>query len=207
MKLPSRVEAERLLVEAAARNPGPWEAHSRNVALAAKSLAEKLEHLDSETAYIFGLLHDIGRQEGVTGMRHTLDGYRFLQGLAYDDVARICLTHSFPLQNVDAIFGHWDVSQEDYDWLRSYLHGLEYNDYDRLLQLCDCLALPEGIVLLEKRMVDVALRHGVNDHTVPKWQAYCDLRAYFEAQLAVPMYAVLPRVVETTFGLADELSP
>ena len=33
-----------------------------------------------------GLLHDIGRREGVTGMRHTLDGYRYLLEQGFDDV-------------------------------------------------------------------------------------------------------------------------
>jgi HD superfamily phosphohydrolase YqeK len=71
MKIPTLSEAEKLLEEAEQRNPGPWVAHSRNVALAAKSIAEHHPDLAAETAFIFGLLHDIGWQEGVTKMRHT----------------------------------------------------------------------------------------------------------------------------------------
>jgi HD superfamily phosphodiesterase len=73
MKIPTLDVAERLLKEAETRNPGPWVAHSKNVALAAKCIAEH-SNLDAEAAYIMGLLHDIGRREGITKMRHTLDG-------------------------------------------------------------------------------------------------------------------------------------
>ena len=83
MKVPSAEQAEQLLAEAETRNPGPWVAHSRNVALAARCIAEHCPELDADVAYTLGLLHDIGRQEGVTGMRHTLDGYTFLQDLGF----------------------------------------------------------------------------------------------------------------------------
>ena len=202
MKLPSLEQAEHLLLEAERRNPGRWVAHSRNVALAARCLAEPHPDLDPEAAYVMGLLHDVGRQEGVTGMRHTLDGYNFLTNLGYDDAARICMTHSFPVQDARAIFGYGeDVTEEEFAFVESYLSSLTYTDYDRLLQLCDCLALASGLCLLEKRMIDVALRHGLNDYTVPKWQAYLDIQKRFEASLNRSIYTLLPGVVETTFGL------
>ncbi len=202
MKIPTRAEAERLLSEAEARNPTPWVTHSRYVALAAEKIAKHHPALDAEAAYILGLLHDIGRQEGVTNMRHTLDGYTFLQGLGYDDAARICLTHSFPVQNVNAIFGFWDCSAEELAFVEGYLNHLDYTDYDRLLQLCDALALPTGLCLLEKRCLDVALRHGVNDYSVAKWKAYLELQQRFEDITGQSIYRLLPGVVETTFGFA-----
>lgn len=47
--------------------------------------------------------------------------------------------------------------------------------------LCDCLALPTGFCLIEKRLVDIALRHGFNDYTLEKWRAFFAIRARFEA--------------------------
>ena len=200
MNIPDLAEAEQLLAEAEARNPGPWVAHSRYVALAARNIAEVHPDLDAEAAYILGLLHDIGRQEGVTDNRHMLDGYTFLGRLGYLDAARICLTHSFPLQDVRATGGRWDCSDEEFSFVKTSLHGLEYDDYDRLLQLCDALALPSGFVLIEKRLLDVSLRYGVNSFTVAKWQAFLNLQAYFEKAIGGSIYRVLPGVVETTFG-------
>ncbi len=200
MKIPTLADAERLLDEAEARNPGPWVAHSRYVALAAKNIAARHPELDADTAYILGLLHDIGRQEGVTANRHILDGYTFFNDLGYPDAARICLTHSFPLQNVHAASGHWDCSAEELEFVERTLMGLSYTPYDRLIQLCDALALPEGICLLEKCCMDVALRYGVNDLTVAKWQATFAAQKEMEAAIGGSIYRVLPGVVETTFG-------
>jgi putative nucleotidyltransferase with HDIG domain len=199
MKIPTVEEAEQLLTEAEQRNPGPWVAHSRNVALAAKCIAEH-SNLDAEAAYVMGLLHDIGRREGITKMRHTLDGFRFLQSLGFDDAARICITHSFVLKNMDAHEGRWDCSSKELTFIADFVNATEFDDYDKLFQLCDALALAEGICLLEKRIVNVALRVGVNSQTVEKWKALFEVQNYFEQKIGQSIYKVLPGVVETTFG-------
>ena len=54
------------LEDAERRNPGAWVPHSINVAKAARIFAEALGSIDPESAYICGLLHDIGRREGVS---------------------------------------------------------------------------------------------------------------------------------------------
>ncbi len=169
------------------------------MALAAKCIAQHA-NLDPETAFILGLLHDLGRREGVSGMRHILDGYTFLKNLDYDDAARICLTHSFPIKDIRSYSGHMDVSKDEEIFIQAFVNDLEYDDYDMLLQLCDCLALPEGICLMEKRMVDVVLRLGMNNYTLDKWKAWFEIKTYFENKKGKSLYAVLPGVVETTFG-------
>ena len=126
MKIPSLEQAQQLLTEAGARNPGPWIAHSRHVADAARRIAERVPGMDGEAAYIAGLLHDIGRREGVTGMRHVLDGYRYLSGLGYEDAARISITHSFANGDIREIFGEWDCDAEELAFIRSYLAGIEF---------------------------------------------------------------------------------
>lgn len=200
IKLPSLQQAEALLAEAEKLNPGPWVAHSRNVASAAKYIAEQHPTLDSDKAFILGLLHDIGRREGVTGMRHALDGYTFLNNLGYPDAARICLTHSFPYQSI-MTSSDWDVTEEALEFVQNYIGTVTYDDYDKLLQLCDCVALSEGFCLLEVRIVDVALRYGVNDYSVKKWRAFMNLKTYFEGAIGDSIYTLLPGVIETTFGL------
>lgn len=39
-----------------------------------------------------------------------------------------------------------------------YLSNVEYNEYDKLIQLCDILPLPTGYCLLDKLMIDIAIR-------------------------------------------------
>ena len=110
MKIPTKQQAEEFLEEGARLNPGPWIAHSKNVALAAKSIAEAAG-LDPQIAYILGLLHDIGRRYGMSYMKHSTDGYHFMMEHGFEDVARICLSHSFACKDINTYVGKWDVHE------------------------------------------------------------------------------------------------
>lgn len=199
-EVPSLEEARKILKESECLNPGPWVMHSIYVGKCAALIAEHIE-LDKDSAYVLGMLHDIGRRFGKTNMRHVIDGYEFLTELGYPAAARISMTHSFPYKYVNAIFGKWDCTYDEHEFAANYINNIEYNDYDRLIQLCDALALPEGYCLLEKRMMDVALRHGVNEYTVEKWKATFNIQRYFEEKIGKSIYSVLPGVVENTFGI------
>ncbi len=202
MKIPSLQQAENFIQQAKSRNPGPWVDHSYYVAQAARAIAEHHPRLDPEAAFILGYLHDIGRQVGVTDMRHALDGYNFLGEKGFDNAARICLTHSFPLKGIHSVAGKWDCSAHELEFVDEYITHLEFDDYDRLIQLCDALALPSGFCLIEKRLLDVALRHGVTEHSVPRWKAFLSLQQYFEQTIGRSVYKILPGVVENTFGFS-----
>jgi hypothetical protein len=82
------------------------------------------------------------------------------------------------------------------------LEHIAYSECDRLVQLCDALALPTGPVLMEKRLVDVALRWGWNELTIPKWRAFLTLQEEFSQAIGTPVYDLLPGTIETTFGLS-----
>jgi len=199
MKIPDRDTAKKFLMEAERLNPGNWVPHSLFAAQAAEAIAKVHPSLDSEVAYVLGCLHDIGRREGVTYMRHSLDGYRFLQQQGYDDAARICITHTFWLNGLKEYPGKWDCSPAEINFLQSYVASIEYNEYDSLIQLCDCLALPSGFCLLEKRLVDVALRYGTSEYTTAKWRLLFENRVNFEQQIGESIYDLLPGVRENTF--------
>jgi hypothetical protein len=203
-RLPTLETAEAYLSEGEQLNPGPWVAHSRHVAQAARLIARQHPSLDPDSAYTLGLLHDIGRRFGKAEMRHILDGYNFLHAEGYEDAAQICLTHSFPKKDVRVAAGKWDCSEEELRFVIDYLAVVEYTAYDALIQLCDCLALPDGFCLLEKRFVDVALRYGTNEHTLDKWRAYFELRDRFSREIGRSVYTVLPGVAENTFGFAND---
>jgi hypothetical protein len=183
--------------------PGPWGDHCRTAASTARAIAAAARgmDLDPDVAYVLGLLHDIGRRSavGVPDVRHVLDGYAHLTELGYEDAARICLTHSFPIKKTDAFASPWTGLDTEKQWVQDYLDGAEYTPYDRLIQLCDSLALPHGPVLMEKRFVDVVLRHGVNAFTVEKWRAFLAIKDEFDAAVGGSIYDVLPDVVGNTF--------
>jgi hypothetical protein len=200
MRIPSVEESEGFLAEAEIANPGPWVQHSKNVALAARLIAERISGLDPEVSYVLGLLNDIGRREGRTDIRHLIDGYRFLNDLEYEDAARISITHGFPIADLEAYMGERDCSPEDLQFLEEFISSVELNKYDRLIQLCDAMAPASGFCLMEKRMVDVALRYGINEATLSGWEARFQILAEFEHEIGQPVYSLLPGIIEGTFG-------
>ncbi len=202
MALPPLNIAEDILIEAQQLNPGPWVQHSKNVAQAAKLIAARHPRLGPEIAYILGLLHDIGRREGPSHIRHLIDGYRYLSGLGYDTAGRISLTHSFPVPDLRVYMGEWDCSPEDLKFLEEYIATTQFTEYDRLIQLCDGIAQPTGFCLMEKRIVDVALRYGVNEMSVRGWEARFEIKAEFEAAIGGSIYRILPGIIEGTFGIS-----
>jgi hypothetical protein len=200
LTIPTHQQAEDYLTEARELNPGPWVKHSIQVGQTAQKIAAFHPDLDPEKAYILGSLHDIGRREGPSDMRHVLDGYNFLLTEGYSEAARICLTHSYPIADVGAGSGKWDGTAEEESFVADSLANIEFTPYDRLIQLCDAICLPSGPVLMEKRLLDVTLRHGFNDFTTRKWQAFFDIKDEFEKIIGKSIYSLLPKVVENTFG-------
>lgn len=197
--MPSIEEAKRLLSEAATLNPGPWVDHSIFTADAARNIANEHQKLNSEIAYILGYLHDIGRRFGISYMRHIVDGYNFLSQMGYEDCARICLSHSFPLKNIQSYSGNNDCNAEETEFIKRYISEVNYSEYDELIQLCDALTTPKGFCLLEKRLVDVALRYGVNDLTVLKWKSTFEIKDKFDKAIGGSIYDLLPGIERTTF--------
>lgn len=147
------------------------------------------------------MLHDIGRRAGITGLRHIIDGYNFASEKGFHRVAKVCITHSFDYKDIRAGFGKWDCSEEEYNFVESYIDTVEYDDYDRLIQLCDALAFINGYYLIEKRMVDAVIRHGMNEYTTQKWRSTFETKNYFEQKIGKSLYTLLPGVIENTFDM------
>ncbi|MDO5123413.1 MAG: HD domain-containing protein [Eubacteriales bacterium] len=189
--MPTRIEAEKILEEAEQCNPGSWGNHSRVAAHCAEKIAELCEELDAEKAYILGLLHDIGRKFGVRHLGHVSDGYTYMMSLGYDEVAKICLTHSFNNQTTKEYIGKFDVSDEELNLIKNTLAKVDMSDYDRLIQLCDSLAGSEGVLDIEERMGDVKQRYGY--YPQEKWDSNIRLKKYFEEKAGKDIYEIVDK--------------
>lgn len=194
----TRYTAQRALEEAHAANPGPWADHSRYVALACQNIACRCPHLDMDEAYLYGLLHDIGRHAGITSERHLIDGYRYCMARGWTKAAQICISHAFMIQDIASSIGVFDMPEEDRNFMDQFVKRAVYDDYDRLVQLCDALALPTGFCLLEKRFVDVAIRYGMHPYTLERWKKVLEIKDYFESVIGGSIYDWLPGVVENS---------
>ena len=195
----NRIEATALLDWAHAQNPGPWRAHSLHVARAAGAIAEKCG-MDGERACVLGALHDVGRYEGVRGLHHAVAGYALRMEKGDPGAARVCVTHSFPDGCLEHFNGRRDVSPEEEVFLRRFLAENVPDDFDRLIQLCDAICTAQGVCLMEKRLVDVALRHGLEPGLDEKWRAFLNLRRDFERRMGASVYSLFDECAAVTFA-------
>lgn len=172
-------------------------AHSQNVANCAEKIAKKTRLLNPDKAYVLGLLHDYGKRidERFENIHHGQHGYEQMLLDGYLDVAKICLTHTFPTKNfADKDFPYpndWKI------WLRAKLENVEYDDYDRLIQLCDKLAEDIRIVSIEYRINKIVNRYNLDDTTKQVLlKESLALKAYFDKLCKMDIYQLL--------GISDE---
>lgn len=197
--IPTRREIENELKSAGQLNPGPWVEHAMNVGKAAEAIAKQCRNMDSEKAYILGCMHDIGRRVGVVGVKHIIAGYDYSMSKGWDEAARVCLTHSYPVQDITKEIGKFDITESQYKVIDEFLKSVTYDDYDRLIILCDSLAMAEGFCILEKRFVDTTRRYGIFPFTVERWNAVIEIKEYFENLAGCSVYDILQNVNGTRF--------
>ena len=185
---PERNEAIRILSEAERLNPGPWVEHSKNVAHCAQAIANACESLDGEKAYILGLLHDVGRRAGVGQLMHVYDGWIYMLELGYPDVARVCLSHSYNTHSMDDDMAVCDITEEQNNELRDALEECVYDDYDLLIQLCDSIAMADGVVDICVRMSDIKRRYG--SYPQAKWDKNLELLECFRKKTGKDIYEI-----------------
>ena len=84
-----------------------------------------------------------------------------------------------------------DVSIEQAEEVKMALGEYEYDDYDRLIQLCDSVATAEGVVDITERMTDVKTRYG--KYPQPKWDKNLELLEYFQRKTGRNIYELCRR--------------
>lgn len=199
MSIPTKAEAIIILEQAGELNPGHWVDHCKTTAMCAMNIANKCDNIDSDNAYVLGLLHDIGRRAGKMEFAHIIKGYEYFQTLGYSDAARICITHSFPTKNIDSYHDPIDCEANQVDFVKKFISDCEYNDYDKLIQLCDVLSFPFGPCLLEKKIVKIGLDYGLKKIYAQRWSMLFKLKTHFDNLTGVNIYTLLPGIVENTF--------
>ena len=184
---PSRDKAELILGEAEQLNPGLWVSHSRNVALCAERIAAHCS-LDTEKAYILGLLHDVGRRAGIGQLKHVYYGWKYMLELGYPEAAKVCLTHSYNTHRFEDDLAKCDIDLAQTEEVKAALAAYTFDDYDRLIQLCDSIATADGVVDVVERMTDVKTRYG--SYPQPKWDENLELLKYFEKKTGHDIYSL-----------------
>lgn len=160
-----------------------WEAEFRKHCHAVAAIAEKIAafcpDLDPEKAYVLGLLHDCGRciDEFAEHRFHANVGFEWMKTLGYDDVARVCITHSFYDKDFD--INTFTQPRKDLLQCQAYLKNVTYNDYDLLLQLADVLNDKGTTCTIEYRFASLARRYN-NPNLLIHVKHLCRIKSYFE---------------------------
>lgn len=186
--VPNVYEAEALLAWAGEQNPGLWVSHVKTAARAADIIAKHCG-MDEHRCYALGLMHDIGRYEGKNALRHAIAGYDLMMSKGWGKAAAVCLTHSFPLADIKAYIGKNDCSKTDTQRIIHLLGEIEYDDEIRLIQLCDAISLPNHVTVMEERLIEVAIRHGVESTVIQKWRRFLELKDLFDKKCGQNIYS------------------
>lgn len=164
--------------------------------IAARNIAEKVPGMDAKKAYIVGVLHDIGRRVGIVDIpTHVYEGYKYCMEKGWDEVAKICMTHSYPLMKEEFDYEPEIESERE---IKKYIDDCQADEYDMLIQLCDALATDYGFVIVEKRFVDVTRRYGIMEKYIEGWEKTFAIKEYFEGKMGCSVYDVLPDIGRTT---------
>ncbi len=168
--------------------------HTEWVAKAAAIIAKQVG-LDIEKAQIYGLLHDYGKYFGDAQNKttfHGIIGYEEMKKLGYNDVAKICLTHTFSDKNFPlseySTYNHKHLLQT-----KEILKSIEYDDYDKLLQLSDLLVkLEGGFDTIETRFIRLKRVYNISDEaTNKKILEANNIKRYFEEKGNFNIYKAL----------------
>ena len=178
-----------------------WITHSICVGNTAGIIAKALD-LNEDYAKTLGYIHDIGKRfnwnshEGV--IPHAINGYSYLKSLGYDDkYAGICIKHSFLNNDINCLANdrdYTDSSNEKYDFIKEYILK-EYTIYEKIINLCDLMCTTK-LQSLEKRLIDLLLRHGVYKNTHYHLIETYKLKENFDKLLGYDLYNLFPEIKE-----------
>ena len=168
--------------------------HTRGIADMASKIAAKTGYLKPEKAYVLGLLHDYGKKydEKSEGIFHVQAGYEEMMQKGYTDVARICLTHSFPNKDFNDKY-YASYKPEWLEWAHRKLGDIEeYDDYDRLIQLCDMFFEGMSKVRFEERFAGIRKRYGLSKEQTAEQENYAKKnKDYFDELCKEDVYSLL----------------
>ena len=176
-----------------------WIIHSICVGNTARVIAKEL-NLNEDYIETLGYIHDIGKKFGWNSYEgvipHAINGYNYLKSLGYNDkYAGICIKHSFLNNDINCLANdrdYTDSTNENYNFIKEYI-AKEYTIYEKIINLCDLMCTTK-LQTLEKRMVDLLLRHGVYKNTHYHLIEAMKLKKYFDNLLGYNLYDLFPQI-------------
>ena len=204
MKLTSEKALEMIEKDKGKTNSDRWIYHSICVGNTAGKIAEALSEkgidIDIDKTISLGYVHDIGKRFNESGgvFPHAINGYNYIKELGYDEeYAGICIKHSFLNNDIDCISNdrdETDKSNPNYNFFYYYIKN-EYSLEEKIINLCDLMCTTKTLTV-EKRMIDLLLRHGVFAKTHYHIVETIKLKEYFYNLLGYNLYDLFSEIKE-----------
>ncbi|MBP3800348.1 MAG: HD domain-containing protein [Bacilli bacterium] len=202
MKINSKEARELLEKERKNQTDDRWINHSicvgDSAGRIAKALQDKGIDVDVDKAITLGYIHDIGKRFNEYGgvFPHAINGYNYIKELGYDEeYAGICIKHSFLNNDIDCISNDRDETDKtnpNYNFVKDYISN-EYSIEEKIINLCDLMCTTKTLTV-EKRMIDLLLRHGVFKKTHYHIEETMKLKEYFDNLLGYNLYDLFPEI-------------
>lgn len=198
MELTSKEAIELLEKSRGILKTDDWITHSVCVGNCAEIISKALK-LDQEYAKTLGYIHDIGKQfdtENNSVLNHAKKGYDYIKSLGYDEkYAGICIKHSFLNNDINCLANFRDETDKSncyYEFVKEYISE-EYSIYDKIINLCDLMCNTK-VYTVEKRMIDLLLRHGIYANSHYHLIEVYKLKEYFNKLLGYNLYDLFPEI-------------
>ena len=168
--------------------------HALRVANIAKTIAQKANDTNADKAYTLGLLHDYGKfveTENTTNLFHGTIGYEYFNKIGYYAVAKASLTHSFVSKDID-VDAYDPYPKTELLKCCELLKAIEYDDYDKLIQLSDHLGVGIKHSTLKNWMIYLK-----NENNYPlsmirrKYKDILSIKRYFDKKCGCDIYKLL----------------
>ena len=167
--------------------------HTKGIAESCEKIAKLMPDMNSEKAYVLGLLHDYGKKypEKETGVFHGRRGYDEMMSMGYPDVAEICLTHTFYAPNF-SFDSFPSYTLDDLVWAKNKMANITFNDYDLLVQLCDMFFEGLNKVRIEDRFQGIIKRYNLQFTDIENsYNHALENKKYFESKIHTDIYNLL----------------
>ena len=175
-----------------------WIEHQICVGNTAGKIAKSLG-LDEDKEKALGYIHDIGKRYGIKekgALVHGFKGYEYLKELGYDEeYAGICILHSYLNNDITCLADITDPNGFEYEFQKNYVENHKYTDEEKIINLCD-LMCTNKVLTLEKRLIDLLVRHGVFETTQYHIKEALKLKQYFDNKLGYNLYNLFPEIKE-----------
>ncbi|ACV28320.1 Uncharacterised protein [Anaerococcus prevotii] len=148
--------------------------------------------LDPDIALASASLAQIGKSS--SGENNFLEGFKILRADSYFFPAKVAISQSFPLKDLELYKDIYDLDPKEEEFIRNFLYRYDYTDYDYLVQYL-YMIFDENFVGLEKGM-ELFL-----DESYPALfrERFYELEEYFLPKLDGDIEAYLIRAKKSKF--------